>query len=417
MKRHIAWRRSICAAVGLLLSVNIALAAVLEDGTGARASTQNLIPEAGSSRVGWSSPPWDKYLSQSSNAAAAQAVYPIQDTTQVEVSVYSRYGSFASVLDGDYVRGHWGEGAYRLQYSTRTGRVYLDGLEMVYDLQAPAQYSFQPAQQPDRLVDYGLNLYWSADGEDYTRAETWMADCQAEDGAHYYETYQGEIDPQARFLKLVLYDHHTLPVAGREDSYRYTATGDLAIARVEVDGSFRSQASTPSPDSSSSQERPQVPEQGSSSLPPQSSSSLPQSGGSPFQETPGSSPQPGEEILETAPDGAALTPAFREQELPQSSSQSPPPKDGASSPSSSGGKSGAKKSGKATGESEAIQGMGQLHGEEEVAAAQAPQIIRPRSLAGEEEGFLDRLNTPEGSAVLFFSLACLLLAAKILAKV
>lgn len=395
MKRFAHCRRVLGAVLFLLLSVGVASASVLEDGSGTAGTYENLTPESGSSRIGWYSPPQERYLSQTSNATPAQVVYPIQDTTQVEVFLYSRYASFASVLEEVYVRGHWGSGTHRLQYSTRSGQVCLGDLELYYDPQAPGQYGFRPAPRPDRLVDYGLNLYWSVNGESYTRAATWLTDYQAEEGAHYYETYQGEIDPRAKYLKLVLYDHHTLPMAGREEAYRYTTTGDLALARVEIDGSLRTPASGGSLNQGSHETQN---EPGTAGVPP-------------FRENLDRTPQHQEKITETAPGGTTAAPAFREEAAPEV--QGGVSSETSSASKTSSGKSGSKKSGSSGGE--ALQGMGQLH-EDGVAATMSPEVIRPQSLVGEEQGFLDRLNTPEGIAVLFFALASLLLAAKIITR-
>ena len=387
MKHAVACRRGITVLLGLGLCLCVGWGAVLEDGSGSTGSYTNLAPQSGGDPVGWASPPSGRYLAQSSNQRAAQAVYPIRDATMVRVSVYSRLGSFASFMDDRYVRGNGGSGEYRLGYSTRDGQVYLDGARMLYDPDDPYFYWFQPEEEvPSGLVDYGLNVYWSADGEEYIRTGTQMTGCEAEDGAHYYETYEADIDPSARFLKLVLYDQSSLEVLGRAEPYEYTSAGDLAIASVESDGRLSVKSSSSQSDGDGYEEEDFFQEE------------------VPFRE----------EIIETAPNSAAVTPAFPDEFLPE---QQTPKAAGPASSKAAGdsGKAAGKTAGK-TGGTGKVQLQGENQYREEASAQPVGEIIRPVSLAGGEESLLDRLGTPEGLSVFFFALVCLLLALKIFVK-
>lgn len=369
----------------------------LENGSGNAGQYVNLTAESGGTRVQWNVPPDETYLTQTSNRAPAQAVYKISNKNAVTISLYSRYASFATQNDeGIWVRGYveTSGGEVRLSYSVREDEVYLDGMRMEYDASS-GLFTFCDDTMPSGLVDYGLNVYWSEDGNSYQKADCWLTDVSVEmDGgavtSHYFETYEAEIDTAARYLKVVLYDQASIRIVDRADRYSFSQKGGLALASVEVDGDEPSSSG-----GSSSEWFPDSSDPNSGSIPDDNASSDWWVGSSQ------------EEITETLPKDQPLSSAFSEQPTAsvseRSSSASASSSTRSSQPKSTGN------SGKPGKGGEVLQGGGSL-GEE------APAVIRPESLAGEDGNFLYYFCTPEGLAVLFFSLMCIILAVQIFVK-
>lgn len=216
-----------------VLCVTTAWADILDDCDSASGpgSYQNLS-RPGQDYIRWDDPPDGSYLCQQNNRRAASAVYRCSGAREVTVAIYSRHGSYASVVGGGLARG--GDGL-PLWYQSSTGEVYCDGRRMVYDAQSGEFVFLEEEGRPSGLVEYGLSVYCSGDGADYTRVSAQLLSARREGpGSYWYEVYRAELKEGTRYLRLVLTDQSSIEILGREERYQFEAVGGLSLASVEI---------------------------------------------------------------------------------------------------------------------------------------------------------------------------------------
>ena len=184
--------------------------------------------------VGWDSPPDQDYLCQESSRRRASATYQCPGAREVQVAIYSRYGSHAAWEGDTLVRG--GD-QLPLGYQPSTEDVYCDGMLMAYDADLGEFVFLETEERPSGLVPYGLGVYSSRDGTDYSRVSCQLVSAQWEGpGSHWYEVYQAELEEGTRYLRLTLTDQSSIQLARREERYSFDASGGLCLASVEITG-------------------------------------------------------------------------------------------------------------------------------------------------------------------------------------
>ena len=216
-----------------VLCVTTAWADILDpcDSTSGPGSYQNLSAPS-QNYIRWSDPPDKSYLCQQNNQRTATALYRCTDAQEVTVAIYSRHGSYAGYSGGELVRG--GD-ELPLWYQSSTGEVYCDGRRMVYDADRRDFVFLEEEGRPSGLVEYGLSVYCSEDGSDYTRVSAQLISAWQEGpSAYWYEEYRAQLEEGTRYLRLVLTDQSDIEILGREERYRFETTGGLSLASVEI---------------------------------------------------------------------------------------------------------------------------------------------------------------------------------------
>lgn len=188
----------------------------------------------GQDYISWEVPPDDTYLCQQSNRRAASAVYYCPGAREVTVALYSRYGSFAGGGGDSLIRGGDEQPLY---YHPSSGEVYCGDRRMVYDAELGEFVFLEPEGRPSDLERYGLSVFSSEDGRDYTRASVRLVSAEREGSdAYWYEVYRVELEESARCLRLTLTDQSSIEIAGREERYQFETVGGLSLASVEIIG-------------------------------------------------------------------------------------------------------------------------------------------------------------------------------------
>lgn len=216
-----------------ILCVTTAWADILDDcgSTSGPGSYQNLS-KPDQDYIRWDAPPDGSYLVQQSNRRAASVVYRCSNAREVTVAIYSRHGSYAGYNDGELVRG--GD-ELPLRYQSSTGEVYCDGRRMVYDAQLNDFVFLEEEGRPSGLSEYGLSIYCSEDGSDYTRVSVQLISAWQEGpDAYWYEEYYAELEEGTRYLRLVLTDQSSIEILGRDERYQFETVGGLSLASVEI---------------------------------------------------------------------------------------------------------------------------------------------------------------------------------------
>lgn len=203
------------------------------DSTEGPGSYRNLAPPEWD-YISWDRPPDPDYLCQQSNRQQAAAVYRCPGAREVQVAIYSRYGSYAGWEGEELVRG--GD-QLPLEYQASTGEVYCDGRRMAYDAELGEFVFLEEESPPSGLRGYGLSVYASEDGSDYTEVPCQLISARREGpDAYWYEVYQAEPEEGTRYLRLTLTDQSSIQILGREERYRFETTGGLSLASVEIIG-------------------------------------------------------------------------------------------------------------------------------------------------------------------------------------
>lgn len=233
------------------------------DTTGGPGNYLNLT-SPGQDYIGWNDPPDEDYLCQKSNRRTASATYYCPGAREVTVALYSRYGSYASGSGDALVRG--GD-ELPLWYRSATGEVYCDGRRMAYDAELGEFVFLEEEGRPTGLVEYGLSVYCSRDGRDYTRVSAGLVSAWREGpDAYWYEVYRADLEEGSRYLRLVLTDQSSIEIVGREQRYEFETVGGLSLASVEIIGgeeaasTFRVESREPGSAETSESRREEVPD-------------------------------------------------------------------------------------------------------------------------------------------------------------
>ena len=179
----------------------------------------------------------DKTVFQFENTGnpSAWAMYRVNDATRVSVAIYSNApcGTFYSPNPqggpGEYIMGlHPGNvtspvtpSMKQALLSQSTNSVYAnDGgsLKQLYYDSATSMYLFRPVSQPaGDLIGFGVNIYHSQNGINFTRVQPVLADVSyVENYGLCYEEYTAAVPSSALYIKVELNDIAFIPASGNE---------------------------------------------------------------------------------------------------------------------------------------------------------------------------------------------------------